>query len=52
MTIWITWITWLTSITTKKIFSATEKNLKIPEYPVFASRPGEIDASPGLAKKF
>jgi hypothetical protein len=36
----------------KKIFSATEKNHKNPEYPVFTIRPGEIDASPGLAKKF
>jgi hypothetical protein len=36
----------------KKIFSATKKNPKYPKYPVFASRPREIDASPGLAKKF
>jgi hypothetical protein len=36
----------------EKIFSATEKNPKNPKYPVFASRPREIDASPGLAKKF
>ena len=36
----------------KKIFSATEKNPKNPKYPVFTIRPGEIDTSPGLAKKF
>ena len=35
----------------KKIFSATEKNHRNPKNPVFTIRPGEIDASPGLAKK-
>jgi hypothetical protein len=36
----------------KKIFSATEKNLKNPENPAFTIRPGEIGTSPGLAKRF
>jgi hypothetical protein len=48
----VIWINLIIRVTRKKIFSATEKNPKNPKNLVFTIRPGEIDTSPGLSKKF